>query len=136
MAALGGPASMERLGEYMAFAARAAQQAGLPEARMAHLELALEEVLVNVISYAYEGGDGEVELDCGPAPDGARFVCTVRDHGRAFNPLEAEEPDLDADIDHRAVGGLGVFLVRRYCDHVDYARAGESNQLTLAWDLA
>ncbi|MHC1726847.1 MAG: ATP-binding protein [Syntrophobacteraceae bacterium] len=96
------------------------------------IELVLEEVLINVFNYAYPEGEGEVELDC-RAGDSGSFCLTVRDWGRAFNPLDQAAPDLQADISHRNIGGLGIHLVKQMVHHAGYERKEGSNVLTLCF---
>lgn len=96
------------------------------------LELATEEALVNVVRHAYPDTNlGYVEIEWAPIdPRGLQIV--IRDHGMAFNPLEVEPPsDLDAPIEHRKMGGLGIFLIRQLMDEVRYERQEGQNVLTL-----
>lgn len=108
-----------------------AAQAGLEPTRLAHLDLVLEEVLVNVIRYAYGGRQGRFEVEC--AVRDGRFCCLVRDWGAPFNPLSAPAPDTGADMEHRATGGLGILLVTTMADHCAYARTGNANELTVCF---
>ncbi|MBP2672866.1 MAG: hypothetical protein H6Q85_2932 [candidate division NC10 bacterium] len=58
---------------------------------------------------------------------------TVTDDGPAFDPLQLPEPDVTAPLEGRQPGGLGVHLVRKLMDRVEYARAGGRNRLTMTW---
>ncbi|OPY93476.1 MAG: Serine/threonine-protein kinase BtrW [Syntrophaceae bacterium PtaU1.Bin231] len=102
-----------------------------PPGRLGELELVLEEVIVNVIHYAYPAGaEGEIEVACGPAgEEGLRI--SVLDAGIPFNPLEKGDPDLDAPLEDRTVGGLGIYLVRKLANEVHYRREEGKNVLTL-----
>lgn len=128
------PAALDRLDDYRAFVVDSAVRASVPDALLGKLELVLEELLVNVISYAYPDGDGEIEVACGL--DGGSFTLAIRDWGPPFDPLGAEAPDLDADVDERPIGGLGIFFVKSMASDVAYARDGEANVLSLRFDLA
>ena len=96
-----------------------------------HIKLALEEVVINVISYAYDDGEPhefEVRLksDC----DGV--VIDIIDDGQPFDPLqEAAQPDVEATLEARSIGGLGVYFVKTLMDHVEYRRENDRNRLTL-----
>ena len=108
-------AAAHRLGEDIAYA----------------LNLALDELVTNVISYAYADAEEhqiEVTLQLEPGVLRAR----VRDDGRAFDPLKAPPPDLDAPIEERAIGGLGLHIVRQMMDAVEYRRDPGHNVVTLA----
>lgn len=109
------------------------QSASLTEDKISELELVLEEVLVNIISYAYaEEGAGVISVSA--AVDDESVTLEFRDSGVAFNPLERAEPDLDADIDDRPIGGLGIFLVKELSSSVVYERRGDENVLTVVCD--
>ncbi len=127
------PAALERLDDFRAFVVDEARRSAVPDAMLGKLELVLEELLVNVISYAYPEGGGEIEVACGL--DGGSFALGIRDWGPAFDPLQAGTPDLDADVDDRPIGGLGIFFVKSMASEVTYAREGEANALRLRFDL-
>jgi len=126
-------AKIEHLPQWMQFIADCAQEHGLPSKRIREIELALEEVLVNVCQYAYPEDDGEVEITC-TVDAQQRFIIDIVDRGIPFDPLSFEEPNLMADLDSRQVGGLGLFLVRRLMDDVSYRREDDQNIMKLIVD--
>jgi len=94
------------------------------------LQLALEEVLANVVRHGYgEEAAGEIEVTA--QARGNAFRLEVRDRARRFNLLEQDPPPIDADLDGRAAGGLGVHLVRKLMDRVEYAYEAGENRLVL-----
>ena len=94
------------------------------------LQLALEEIVMNVISYGWsDGGAHEVRVRVGR--DDGGVTASVEDDGRAFDPLGVVEQDLSLPLEQRRPGGLGVMLTRKFMDEVQYARAGERNVLTM-----
>ena len=96
-----------------------------------HIKLSLEEVVMNVISYAYED-EGVHEFEVRVKSDSNRVVIDVIDDGRPFDPLhEAAEPDVDAPLEARHIGGLGVFFVKTLMDDVEYRRENDRNRLTM-----
>lgn len=98
------------------------------------IQLALEEVVVNVMSYGSEGG--HLPKVCVKLrQQGMRLAIEIADDGIAFDPLQNAEPDLDASLDDRAVGGLGVYLVRQLMDTVDYQRDSGRNILSITKTL-
>ena len=102
----------------------------LPDEVIFYLNLALEEVVSNIIRHGYGGReDGEVSLILHLA--GEAIAVTVEDDGVPFNPLELPEPDLTAPLEEREVGGLGVYLVRQLMDEVDYRAEGKRNILRM-----
>lgn len=94
------------------------------------VNLALDELVTNVILHGYEDRtDQEVKAQL-TVQEGV-ITAEVEDGGRAFNPLDAPTPDLNAALDERELGGLGIHLVRSLMDRVEYRREGEKNVLTV-----
>jgi serine/threonine-protein kinase RsbW len=94
------------------------------------VNLALDEVVTNVVLHGFDdpaNQDVEARL---VVKDGV-ISAEIEDSGRAFNPLDAPPPDLTANLDERALGGLGIHLVRSLMDKVDYRREGAKNVLTI-----
>lgn len=107
---------------------------GIGKDEAARIRLAVEEVVVNVIEYAYpEGHDGEVQVDA--RPDGRSLVFTVTDSGRPFDPTKVPAPDTGQPAELRTPGGLGIFIARELMDSIEYARRDGKNVLTLRKDL-
>ena len=94
------------------------------------VQLALEEVLSNVVRHAYEDFERhEIEI---AIRIGVREVeIEIVDDGRAFDPLEAPEPDLGAPLAERRAGGLGIHLLRAYVREIRYERRAGRNALRL-----
>ena len=97
----------------------------------AQLRLALEEALVNIIKYAYADTHIHYIYIC-TASNGTTLTLTVVDDGQPFNPLESNKADTDSPLEERPIGGLGILLMRRLADSMDYKRTREGcNVLTL-----
>lgn len=96
------------------------------------LSLILDELVSNTISYGYaDGRQGRIDIRMHQT--GRHIEVLLKDDGDAFNPLEdSEVPDIDADIDDRDIGGLGVHFVREFSEKVAYQRLGLENTLTLS----
>ncbi len=106
------------------------EAADLPMAAAHALALSLDELLTNTISYGYEdGAAGRIEVSITIA--GGAATAVVRDDARPFDPTGARAPDLDAALDERAVGGLGLHLVQSMMDEIAYARRDGVNVTTL-----
>lgn len=103
----------------------------LPEKVLFQVNLALDELLTNTISYGYpEGGEKEVLVRL--TLEGEKdLIIEIRDGGFAFNPLKREEPDIKQDIDDRPIGGLGIHLVRKMMDEIEYRWEDEQNILVM-----
>ncbi|HEV2349980.1 MAG TPA: ATP-binding protein [Terriglobia bacterium] len=124
------PAQMESLRPFTAFVHRAAEEAAFPEMDLGRLDLVMEEVVVNVINYAYaDGQPGSIEV--GYLVEGpGKLSVQVCDGGRAFDPLAKDPPDLRLGLADRPIGGLGIFLVKQIAHNITYTREGERNILT------
>ena len=98
--------------------------------------LVIEELVTNCIKYGYDddaaGHIIEVEMEL----SATELVLTVTDDGHAFNPLALPEPDTSQPVEERPIGGLGLHLLRKMADRMDYARADGKNRLTLRKSLA
>lgn len=107
----------------------------LPPGECLAFELALEEIFMNVVMHgSTEGQPGQVDVSLELTPAG--LTLTLEDDGPGFDPLSLPPPDVTASVADRAVGGLGVFLVRKLMDTVSYARVAGRNQLRLSKRLA
>ena len=95
------------------------------------VNLAVEEILANIISYGYTDNreEHEIKLRVSVQPEEVRV--DVEDDGRPFNPLEAPEPDTTKPLEERTVGGLGIHLVRKLMDSLEYKRRDNKNFLSL-----
>ena len=104
---------------------------GLAPEVVFNLNLALDEVVTNVIRYAHDDDGREHPIIVRLALEHGVLTAEVEDDGRAFNPLEKPAPDLTANIDERPIGGLGIFLVRSVMSSVEYRREDGRNVLTM-----
>jgi len=106
-----------------------------PKRTRMQMMLAVEEIFVNISSYAYhpEVGQAEVGVDI----DGAPPTVTIRflDQGRPFNPLEKPDADITLSAQEREIGGLGILLVKKIMDQVDYAYENGKNILIIKKEI-
>lgn len=123
-------AKMEHLDAFQAFIRQFADDCHLAAFKTRQLDVAMEEILVNIIRYAYPERQGDIEITCdtNAAND---LVITIQDNGIVFNALERAEPDTTASVMDRPIGGLGILLVKKMMDDVRYERVGERNVITL-----
>ena len=97
--------------------------------------LAVEEIGMNIVSYAGLAKDQLIEVSIDSTPDSVTVVFS--DAGPAFNPFEdAPAPDLEASVADRRVGGLGIHLVETLMEVVSYSRGGGRNNLTMVANRA
>ena len=131
-----GPAGLQlasRLSELPRLAAEVARlgrEHDLPAEVVSDLTLALEEAVSNVIRHGYgERPDGPISVAF--RATGESIVITVEDAAVGFDPLKHPEPDLAVPVEARPVGGMGVYLIKRLMDEVDYRTDDGRNVLTL-----
>lgn len=111
----------------------------LDEAGAFALRLAIEEVCVNIGDHGYPPqppGPMSVTVWQRGGPQGPHIEVEIRDQATPFHPEDAPEPDFDAPVQDRRVGGLGWFLIRQLMDHIDYQSHGGENCLRLVKLLA
>ena len=107
-----------------------AEDQGLSEKCVFELNFTLEEILTNIISYAYgDGGRHWIKVRISVADD--TLTIRVKDDGRYFNLFDVLAPDLQCPIEERKVGGLGIFFIRKFMDRIVYERQQGTNILTL-----
>jgi serine/threonine-protein kinase RsbW len=92
-------------------------------------QLAVEEAVTNVIFHGYRKGGGKISVTCRIGAD--RVEVQIADSAPRFDPLSIPEPELDASIEERKVGGLGVYLIRRVMDEISYRYENGKNILVL-----
>ena len=120
--------SLAAIGEYVA---RAAEAAGLDARSVEGVELAVDEACSNIIEHAY-GGEGRGDIEVTYHIDGDGLTVVLRDYGRPFDPDRVPEPDLQAPLEERDAGGLGLHFMRQLMDQVRFEfTAGAGNVLTM-----
>jgi len=82
------------------------------------LETAVDEASTNVVKHAYGGKGGYFEITCDL--EGGEIVVNIKDRGQKFDPSTVPIPDVDADLEHRKIGGLGIYMMRKMMDSVEY----------------
>jgi serine/threonine-protein kinase RsbW len=106
----------------------------LPHPKIYMINLALDELITNSVTYGF-GGVADPKIEVTVRIDGDTLVLTTLDNGRRFDPTAAESPDLDAPVEKRPIGGLGLHIVKTFADRVVYKFEDGRNRLTLEHDL-
>ena len=124
------PAQLASLQTFIDFVTSCSRNQGFNLKKTHEIELAAEEALVNIFTYAYKGKSGDVEIVC-KIDEKERVILEIIDTGEPFNVLSVKDPDISADISERRIGGLGIFLIKNLMDSVHYRREGDKNILDL-----
>lgn len=112
-------AVLENIPKAMDCVARSARAAGINELTTHQIQLAVDEACANVVAHAYAGMEpGQMEISCNL--EGQAFIVSVRDWGQSFDPDAVDDPDIDAPLEERSLGGLGLYLIRQYMDQVEF----------------
>lgn len=107
-----------------------ARQHGLAERALHDLQLALEEHLTNVVAYGYDDNlEHQIRVRVHLKLPELRLE--VEDDGHPFNPLEQPTPDISKPIEERPIGGLGIHMMRKSLDGIEYRRADGKNILAM-----
>ncbi len=103
---------------------------GLSKKCIFEINLALDELFTNIISYGFADDDEHV-IKITVTPQNETLCLCIEDDGVPFNPVEAQEPALECSVEDCKIGGLGIHLIRNLMDEICYERCGEKNVLTL-----
>jgi sigma-B regulation protein RsbU (phosphoserine phosphatase) len=112
-----------------------AEEHGVPTQDVMRVNLVFDEILSNIISYAYQDDAGH-EIKIGIDLTAEKLLVSIEDDGIPFNPFAREEPDTSLSIEDREIGGLGIHLVKNVMDEVTYHRRQDANLLVLSKNLA
>lgn len=124
-------AKKETLPEVMAFTEECLESFDCPMKSSMGICVAVEEMFVNIASYAYPDGDGNASLSFGFDENERLMTLIIKDNGVPFNPLERAEPDITLSADEREIGGLGIFITKKTMDTVSYTYENGNNILTM-----
>jgi serine/threonine-protein kinase RsbW len=124
------PADVQYLDQVREFVGEVARAAGFSDKGIYAVQLAADEAASNIIEHAYGGQpDRTFRLHCEFQQD--RIVITFFDRGKSFDFTRVEEPDITANLSERKIGGLGIFLMHKLMDEVEYKVTKTGNFLTL-----
>lgn len=122
-------AKTDELDKLMALLEAQLETVKCPMRAMMQIQVAAEEAFVNVAHYAYDSGEGSVNVYLDVRAHYASL--TLEDSGKPYNPLARKEPDITIKAEDRPIGGLGVHLIRKNMDEVNYAYRDRKNLLTM-----
>lgn len=129
------PARRDRLDEVQQFVDQILDGTECTEDVRLQLQIAVEELFVNLASYAYNGEEGKAVVDCDAAEEPGSITIQFRDWGKPFDPLAKEDADITLSAEERDIGGLGIFLVKNTMDDVAYVYEDGQNVLTIRKNL-
>ncbi|MDR0331417.1 MAG: ATP-binding protein [Chitinispirillales bacterium] len=126
-------AKVDNLDTVVSFVAEKLELVGCPMKLQAQITMAVEEVFVNIAHYAYHPEVGGAVVRVCVNGD---VTIEFEDKGKPYNPLDKDDPNITATAKEREVGGLGIYLVKRLMDSVEYRRGDNKNILTMKKKVA
>ena len=123
------PAEVENLHDVLAFIDELLEAHDFPMKAQMQIDVALEELFVNIAHYAYPEVTGEAEISVSITPEYAEI--TLTDSGIHYDPLAKPDPDVTLSAEKRQVGGLGIFMTKKLMDDISYAYENGQNRLTI-----
>ena len=106
-----------------------------PKTQM-QVELAVEEIFVNIANYAYPPGSGKAWISTDISEDGSELTIVFKDSGVQYDPLAKPDPDITLSASDRNIGGLGIFMTKKSMDDISYEYKDNKNILTLKKNIA
>ncbi|SDB17294.1 Anti-sigma regulatory factor (Ser/Thr protein kinase) [Ruminococcaceae bacterium FB2012] len=128
-------ATVDNLEKVMEFIDAELEQHDCPVKTQMRIDVAVEELFVNIANYAYAPGAGNAEIRIDFQNKPAAAVITFSDSGKPFDPLAKEDPDVTLSVEERKIGGLGIFMVKKSMDDVRYEYKDGKNNLTIVKNL-
>ncbi len=124
-------ARVEYLDKVLGFVDEILESADCPVKQQVQIDVAVEEIYVNIAHYAYAPGEGDALIQAELLSDPKGIRVTFIDSGMPYNPLEKEDPDVTLSVEERKIGGLGIFMVKKSMDEVAYEYKDGKNHFTL-----
>lgn len=126
-------ATLENIDEVQGFVEQILEDAGVSMKVMMTTSIAVEEIYINIASYAYSPEVGKVTICCFVNKAAAQPCVVIRfvDSGVPYNPLEKQDTDTTLSVEEREIGGLGILMVKKSMDEITYEYKEEKNILTM-----
>ena len=112
------------------------EECGCPAGIKIKLDVAVEEIFVNIAHYAYTHGGGTARISAEFDDSGRVLTLIFEDTGIPYDPLAKPDPDITLSAEERQIGGLGIFMVKKSMDSMEYERRDDKNILTIKKKLA
>lgn len=129
-------AKTENLDAVTDFVNEQLEAAGCPMKILMQIDLAVEEIFVNIANYAYSPEEGPATVRVQTDNEKSTVDITFIDHGVPYDPLAKQDPDVTLSAEQRAIGGLGIFMVKKSMDDVTYEYRDGHNILTIKKGIA
>ena len=125
------PAAAESIDKITEFINAELEKLDCPKKTQKQIDIAADEIFSNIAHYAYESKDGSAEIRLEKSDNPKAVTLTFTDSGIPYNPLEKPDPDVTLSADEREIGGLGIYIVKKTMDEVNYERKDGKNILSV-----
>ena len=122
-------AKIDKLDEVLGFVDGLLEEADCPIKTQMQIDVAVEELFVNIASYAYTPGEGTATIRVEREPGAVQI--TFIDSGVPYDPLAKADPDVTLSAEERGIGGLGIYMVKKSMDEMAYEYKDGHNVLTI-----
>lgn len=123
-------AKKDSLNEILEFVDSELEKVSAPMKVMTQMDVSIEEIFVNIASYAYSD-NANASAEIGVEASENQITVVFEDSGIPFDPLAKADPDITLSAEERGIGGLGIFMVKKFMDDVSYQRVDDKNILTI-----
>lgn len=124
-------AEVSRVDEVTDFINAELEAHDVPMKAILQIDIAVEELFVNIARYAYHPDVGEAAVSVAVLQDPPCVEIRLTDRGKPYDPLSREDPDVTLGVEDREIGGLGVYMVKKSMDEASYAYRDGQNILTI-----
>lgn len=129
------PATVGNIEKVTAFVDEQLEQIDCPPKAQMQIDIAIDELFGNIAQYAYNPDTGPATVRVEVTQSPISVVITFIDHGIPYDPLKTAEPDITLSAEERAIGGLGIFMVKKTMDEITYEYKNGQNILRIRKDI-
>lgn len=124
-------ATLENIEAVTKFVDEQLEELDCPMKAQMQIDIAIDELFSNIARYAYTPNVGEATVRVESSDDPLTVIITFIDKGVPYNPLEKEDPDTTLSADDRQIGGLGIYMVKKSMDSMEYEYRNGQNILSI-----
>lgn len=130
------PARIEELNSVLAFVDELLEQHHCSMKAQMQLDIAVEEIFVNIAHYAYTPDEGDAYIQVEFTENPSMVIISFKDQGKPFDPLAKPDPDVTLSAEERQIGGLGIYMVKKSMNEVTYKYQDGCNILTIKKEIS
>ena len=129
-------ATVENIEKVTDFVNDELERLNCPMKAQMQIDVAIDELFGNIAHYAYDPEVGPASVSVEIEENPLSVIITFTDHGRPFDPLAQNDPDITSSVEERDIGGLGIFIVKKSMDSIQYEYKEGQNILTIRKNIS